>query len=190
METEAVRAAMQYVQTLFAGDCGGHDAAHTMRVYANAMRIADALPDCDREIAALGALLHDADDEKLFRTENLANARAFLTAQGIAPARIERICRVIDGVSFRKNGVVCPDTLEGQIVQDADRLDALGAVGIARTFAYGGAHGRPLSDSVQHFRDKLLLLADGMHTAPARRMSRQRHEFLLRFLAQYEEETA
>ena len=184
-----IEAAIRYIEALFAGDSGGHDAAHTLRVYRNAMRLADALPQCDRELVALAALLHDADDPKLFRTENLANARAFLTAQGADPARIEAVCRVIGGVSYSKNGLTPPDTLEGKIVQDADRLDALGAVGIARTFAYGGAHGRSPDDSVRHFHEKLLHLAAGMHTAPARALAKDRHEFLLRFLRQYEEET-
>ncbi|MBQ7566963.1 MAG: HD domain-containing protein [Oscillospiraceae bacterium] len=184
-----IEAAKRYIENLFAGDSGGHDAAHTLRVYRNAMRLADALPDCDRETVALAALLHDADDPKLFKTENLANARAFLASQNADPARIEAVCRIIDGVSFSKNGLAPPTTLEGRIVQDADRLDALGAVGIARTFAYGGAHGRTLDESVKHFHEKLLHLADGLNTSPARELARERHEFLLQFLRQYEEET-
>ena len=195
-ETEAeegssalVQAAMAYVQDLFQNDFGGHDAAHTLRVYRNALAIAEAEPPCDREIVALGALLHDVDDHKLFATENNENARRFLAAQGVDEARIEEICRVINAVSFSQNRGRRPETPEGRIVQDADRLDALGAVGIARTFAYGGAHGRSLEASIQHFHEKLLLIRDELNTDTARRLAEKRHGFLKAFLAEYEEET-
>ena len=103
--------------------------------------------------------------------------------------KINGICADINGVSFSQNKGRRPDTLEGQIVQDADRLDAIGAVGIARTFAYGGKHGRPLDSSIQHFYDKLLLLRETMNTAAARRMAEERHAFMESFLAAYHRET-
>lgn len=184
-----IQAAVAYVQDLFQNDFGGHDAAHTLRVYRNAMDIAGREPPCDREIVALGALLHDVDDHKLFATENNENARRFLAAQGVDEARIEEICRVINAVSFSRNRGRRPETPEGRIVQDADRLDALGAVGIARTFAYGGAHGRSLEASIDHFHEKLLLLKDELNTDEARRLAEKRHGFLKAFLAEYEEET-
>lgn len=180
--------AIAYVNELFSGNSGGHDAAHTLRVYHNAMRIADAEPGCDREIVALSALLHDTDDHKLFQTQNNANARAFLTANGVPAERIDRICGAINAVSFSRNPGKIPDTPEGRIVQDADRLDAIGAVGIARTFAYGGEHGRDLADSVRHFYDKLLLLKDGMHTQTARTLAAERHAFLEAFLQELDAE--
>ena len=180
--------AIAYVRALFRDDSGGHDAAHTLRVYHNAMRIAETEPGCDREITALAALLHDADDRKLFQAENNANARAFLRENGVPAQRIDAICGVINAVSFSRNRGKIPDTLEGRIVQDADRLDAVGAVGIARTFAYGGQHGRTLEDSVQHFYDKLLLLKDGMHTEEAKRIAERRHAFLEAFLKELEAE--
>ena len=102
--------------------------------------------------------------------------------------QIKAICEAINSVSFSKNRDKRPATPEGRIVQDADRLDALGAVGIARTFAYGGEHGRPLEESVQHFYDKLLLLKDGMHTAEAKRIAQERHTFLADFLHRIEKE--
>ena len=182
-------AAMEYVQSLFAGNAGGHDAAHTMRVYRNAMQIAGSEPGCDLEIVALAALLHDADDHKLFRTENNANARLFLNAQGIDPDKTERICQAVNSVSFSRNRGKRPETLEGKIVQDADRLDAIGAVGVARTFAFGGEHGRPLDASVRHFYEKLLLLKDEMNTDSARKMAEERHAFMLTFLDEYYAET-
>ena len=98
------------------------------------MRIAQAEGPCDLEIVGLSALLHDADDDKLFQTENNANARRFLEEIGSPQNQIDQICRVINAVSFSKNRGKQPETLEVKIVQDADRLDAIGAVGIARTF--------------------------------------------------------
>lgn len=154
---------------------------HTLRVYHNAMLIADAEPGCDREIVALAALLHDADDHKLFRTENNENTRSFL--KSLLPAeRIEEICACINSVSFSRNRGHVPETIEGRIVQDADRLDAMGAIGIARTFAYGGEHARPLRESVQHFHDKLLLLKEMMNTETAKQLAVRRHAYLEDFL--------
>ena len=184
-----VDAAMQYIQRLFQNNNGSHDAAHTLRVYQNAMQIAENEQDCDMELISLGALLHDADDHKLFRTENNANARCFLESQGVEKGRIEWICQIINSVSFSQNRGKRPDTLEGKIVQDADRLDAIGAIGIARTFAYGGEHGRTLESSIQHFYEKLLLLKDEMNTDTARRLAEKRHAFLLAFLKELEDET-
>lgn len=181
--------AVRYIRDLFQGNSDGHDFSHTMRVYHTAMRIADSEPGCDRLIVALGALLHDADDDKLFRTVNNANARAFLAVQAVDPEAADRICAVINAVSFHKNRGRHPETIEGQIVQDADRLDAIGAVGIARTFAYGGKHGRTLESSIEHFHEKLLLLKDMMNTPGAREMAEERHAFMESYLRQWKTET-
>lgn len=187
---DITQAAVRYVRALFEGNAGGHDAAHTLRVYHTAMRLADREPGCDREVVALAALLHDADDAKLFDTEDCANARAFLRANGVPKAREDRICRAISSVSFSKNRGRRPDTPEGKIVQDADRLDAIGAVGIARTFAYGGEHGRPLAASVRHFYEKLLLLKDEMNTDAGKAAAQERHAFMRSFLDELEKELA
>lgn len=189
MDNNIITAAIAYIQDLFRGNSGGHDADHSMRVYQNALRIAEGEADCDKEIVALAALLHDADDHKLFQTKNNANAHSFLTTQKVAPEKIERICEAINAVSFSQNRGKRPETLEGRIVQDADRLDALGAIGIARTFAYGGEHGRPLDETVAHFHEKLLLLKDELNTEAARKLAEPRHAFLEQFLAEYEKET-
>jgi len=182
--------AAEYIKELFAGNSDGHDADHSMRVYNNALMILECVPCCDREAVLLAALLHDADDHKLFKTENNANARSFLADCGLPDGKVEKICEAINSVSFSRNRDRRPETLEGQIVQDADRLDALGAIGIARTFAFGGKNGRPLGESVQHFHDKLLLLSGMMNTQAARRIAEKRHEFLLEFLKELEEEHA
>ena len=187
-EEEIISAAIEYVRTLFAGRADGHDAGHTLRVYRSAMRIAQGESGCKPIVVALAALLHDADDHKLFSTENNANARAFLVDRGIDPDTTERVCRAINAVSFSKNRGRRPDTPEGRIVQDADRLDAIGAVGVARTFAYGGEHGRSMESSIEHFHEKLLLLRDELNTDAARELAEPRHAFLEAFLAEYEQE--
>ena len=159
-----------------------------MRVYQNARNIAAGYPACDRLVVSLAALLHDVDDHKLFSTENNQNARAFLQSQSVGQDEIERICAVINAVSFSKNRGKRPESLEGQIVQDADRLDAIGAIGIARTFAFGGKNGRSIESSLQHFHDKLLLLKDEMNTEEAKRIAEIRHSYMEGFLTEMQEE--
>ena len=181
--------AMEYIRELFDGNADGHGAEHTLRVWRNAMRIAETEPECDRQVVSLAALLHDADDRKLFATENNANARRFLDGHGVPAETADRICRVINAVSFSKNRDRRPESPEGRIVQDADRLDAIGAVGIARTFAYGGKHGRTPEDSIAHFHEKLFLLKDLINTEKAREIAEERHAFMEAFLREWEEET-
>lgn len=191
MQAESiVDEAIRFIDGLFHGNSDGHGFDHTMRVFHTAMLIAEAEKACSRETVALAALLHDVDDYKLFATENNANARAFLTAQHVDPCRIEEICAAINSVSFSKNRDKRPGSIEGQIVQDADRLDAIGAVGIARTFAFGGSRGRSLEDSIRHFHEKLLLLKDLMNTAKAKEMAESRHRFMEAFLSEWEKENA
>ena len=181
--------AIAYIRELFKENADGHGFDHSMRVYRNAMFIAEG-ETCDRQIVGLAALLHDADDYKLFNTAENANARSFLTEHGVDRETTERIIATINAVSFSKNRDRKPETVEGQIVQDADRLDAIGAVGIARTFAYGGKHGRPPEDSIGHFYEKLLLLKDLMNTDKAREIAEERHAFMEAFLREWDEETA
>ena len=185
----AEQAAAEYIRELFAGNADGHDFSHSLRVWENAMKIAEAEKGCDTQVVSLAALLHDADDYKLFSTENNANARRFLADHGIPAETAERICEVINGVSFSKNKGKRPSSPEGKIVQDADRLDALGAVGIARTFAFGGKHGRSLEDSVRHFYEKLLLLKDLMNTEKGMELAEERHACMLEFMEQCNRET-
>ena len=189
MENQLLGNAVRYINELFHANSGGHDAEHSMRVYRNACMIAEEEAACDREIVALAALLHDVDDHKLFSTKDNANARIFLTENHVPTKRINRICEVINSVSFSRNKGRRPETIEAMIVQDADRLDALGAIGIARTFAYGGEHGQPLEKSVQHFHDKLLLLNDLMNTEMGKALAEKRHAFLEIFLKELYEET-
>ena len=180
--------AIDFVSDLLENNSGGHDTAHSLRVYKNALEIAGNEPGCDMTVVSLAALLHDVDDHKLFDHENNENAREFLSNSGVSNEKIEEICSVINSVSFSKNRGKKPETLEGKIVQDADRLDAMGAIGIARTFAFGGEHGRSIEESVMHFHEKLLLLKDEMNTESARKIAESRHAFLEEFLSHYYEE--
>ena len=184
-----IERATAYIEDLFQGNAGGHDAAHTLRVWRNARLIAAEEAGCDWLVVSLAALLHDADDHKLFHTENNRNARAFLAENGVPADTVERICAAVNDVSFSRNRGRKPGSIESEIVQDADRLDAIGAIGVARTFAYGGEHGRSLEDSVKHFHDKLMLLKDMMNTETAKRLAAKRHAFLLSFLEELSEET-
>lgn len=188
MNESLIRNAKDYIRDLYSGNSDGHDLDHSLRVYSNAMLIAETEPDCNIEAVALAALLHDADDHKLFDTEGNENAVSFLKSNGVDNEETEFIVRIINSVSFSKNRNQTPDSLEGQIVQDADRLDAMGAIGIARTFAYGGKHGRSLESSIDHFHEKLLLLKDGLNTAKAREMASARHEFLEEFIEHFNAE--
>ncbi|MCR5299388.1 MAG: HD domain-containing protein [Erysipelotrichaceae bacterium] len=189
MDNTIIENAKRYIEQLFADNADGHDSGHSLRVYRNAVKIAEKYPESDLFLISLASLLHDADDHKLFHTENNENARSFLSSQNIGAETTERICRIINAVSFSKNRGKRPDSLEGKIVQDADRLDAIGAVGIARTFAYGGKNERPMESSIQHFYDKLLLLKEEMNTEEARALAEKRHAFMEEFLRAYFAET-
>ena len=186
---ELVEEAIEFIEKLFDGNSDGHGMDHAMRVYRNAMIIAQT-EVCDKQIVALAALLHDADDHKIFHTKDNANARGFLKEHGFSEDEISRIVTIINAVSFSKNKDKKPETIEGMIVQDADRLDAMGAVGIARTFAYGGKHGRDMESSIQHFHEKLLLLKELMNTEKAKKLAKKRHEYLLGFLDEWKVETS
>ena len=184
-----IDAAKEYIKVLFAGNADGHDTEHSLRVYRNAEMILAEEKRGDPLVISIAALLHDTDDQKLFHTNNNANARSFLREQGMDEETIQRICEVINEVSFSKNKGKRPETPEGEIVQDADRLDAIGAVGIARTFAYGGKHGRTPEESIRHFHEKLLLLKELMNTKAAKEMAESRHRFIELFLNEWERET-
>ena len=185
--------AMEFAREIFAGDGSGHDFDHTMRVYRMATRLA-VEEGADLETVQLAALRHDVDDRKLSpeTCENHLRAVTFLKENGANAEKIDRIVSIIAQISFSANKGA-PTTPEGKCVQDADRLDALGAIGIGRTFAYGGSRGRRMYDpekqdsdaTIQHFYDKLLLLKDRMNTPTGRRMAAEREQFMHSFLEQF-----
>ncbi len=200
--------ASAYIRSIFSSDFSGHDAEHSFRVYRTALQIARK-ENADLLLVSLGALLHDVDDKKLFpENKNDDNARKFLSDNNVPKDIEEKIIRIIHQVSFKGKDSVKPDTLEGEVVQDADRLDAIGAIGIARAFAYGGSHQRPLylenekykkdmseeeyrknnGSTIAHFYEKLLLLEDMMNTKEAKRLAEGRTEVLKDFLAEFDSE--
>lgn len=142
-----INKAIDYIKEIFLKDSSGHDYYHTIRVYKLATKIAKQ-ENADVKTMQLAAMLHDVDDIKLspdtYATKN--NAVDFMTTNKIDEKRIEAVCKIIDEVSFAGTDSVVPETIEGKCVQDADRLDAIGAIGIARTFTYGGSKGRKIYD--------------------------------------------
>ena len=200
---------IEYVKEFFANDFSGHDFYHTLRVYNLAKYIAN-IENCDKELVCLSALLHDVDDYKLVgkEVEPFYNAKKFLKSENYPNNKIEKICHIISQVSFKGKDTVTPNTIEGKVVQDADRLDAIGAIGIARTFAYGGSHKTPMhipnmqykenmsaeeyyqnvGTTINHFYEKLLKLKDLMNTETAKKMAEHRHKYMQDFLSEFYDE--
>lgn len=209
MDKGIIDDALAFVRTLFHDDCSGHDYFHTLRVYKMAAGIAER-EDADLNIVRLAALLHDVDDIKLSPGTYAGKDRAsgFLRAHGVPEAMVTAICGIIGEVSFKGTDSAAPETIEGKCVQDADRLDAMGAIGIARAFAYGGAHNRILYDpaikpavnmdgeqyqshvstTVNHFYEKLFQLKGRMNTDTAKKMAEQREAYMKRYLSEFFEE--
>ncbi len=199
-EIEIIKSAEKDVRELFSGEFSGHDVLHTLRVVKNA-KMLNVDGEGDGFIIILASLLHDADDRKLFpeTAENNGNARKILEKNGVSEEITDRIIDIINSVSFTAGKI--PDSIEGEIVQDADRLDAIGAVGIARCFAYGGNHSRPMyeegdfsgegsgNSSVAHFYNKLLKLEGLMNTEKGRAQAEKRTAFLKTYLDLFKEET-
>ena len=206
MNKEIIARATAYVKEKFENEYSGHDWFHTLRVFRTATRIAEA-EGADLETVQLAALLHDVDDRKL-SPETYAeqkNARSFLAENGVEESVICEICRIISEVSFVGSDSVVPSTLEGKCVQDADRLDAIGAIGIARAFAYGGNHNRLMyhpdiapnpnmskeeyvksnSTTVNHFYEKLFKLTDMMNTDTAKVIAKERDASMRDFIAEF-----
>lgn len=198
--------ALEFVKEFFSDDASGHDYYHTLRVYKLANKIAQK-ENADIELTSIIALLHDVDDCKLVGDDGklFRNTKKFLTENNVSEDKINLICGEISKISFKGNGAGCPDTLEGKIAQDADRLDAIGAIGIARAFAYGGSKGRvmhlpdtPLKEysnendyrnnndsTINHFYQKLLRLTDLMNTSEAKQIAEKRNEFILGYLDEF-----
>lgn len=198
----------EFVEASLRNAEGGHDYFHIKRVLNNALLI-NREEGANEFIVILGALLHDIADYKFHNGDETIGpktAREFLTQQGVELASIGHVVKIIENVSFKggneKNQF---HSRELEIIQDADRLDALGAIGIARTFNYGGFKGRVIYDpevkpnpgmtkeeykasnapTINHFYEKLLLLKDRMNTKTGKKIAEERHKFMEHFLEQF-----
>jgi len=206
---DIVQKALVYVKAFFENEFSGHDYFHTLRVYNMATHIATA-EKADVKTVQLAALLHDVDDRKLSpqTCETKANARRFLAENQVDEATLEQVIKIIGEISYAGKDSVTPTTLEGKCAQDADRLDAIGAIGIGRAFAFGGNHNRLMhhpdiapcmdmtkeeyynhqSTTINHFHEKLFLLKDLMNTPTAQRLAQARHAFMEAFVAEFMDE--
>ena len=180
----------EFVLSQMANNDAAHDGDHILRVVDLTKTLCIAYPQANAFRAELLAWLHDMTDDKLASNVGPSSLYEFLRSISVP---MEDIRFVLDGlhyISYRKHPKLSPDVpLEIRIVQDADRIDAIGAVGIARTFAFGGAKNRGLEDSLTHFDEKLLLLYDLLNTEEAKRIALPRHQFLQAFYHQYKAET-
>lgn len=208
MNEKAIEATISYVKNELADAEGGHDWFHIERVYKNALLIAQEEVG-NKEVIALGALLHDIADSKFHGGDESVGpkkATRFLQSINVQQNIIDHVIKIIENISFKGGNIQQQfQSTELNIVQDADRLDALGAIGIARTFNYGGFKNRKLYDpeitpnlemtkeqykkseapTINHFYEKLLLLKERMNTETGRRIASDRHVFMEQFLAQF-----
>lgn len=206
--SELIRSVEREVKQRFEGEGTGHDWWHIYRVYQMAVRIAKA-EGAHLEVTALGALLHDIADHKFHGgdlTVGAKEADLILRANRADEATIAQVITIVNEVTFKGAGVETPvSSIEAACVQDADRLDAIGAVGIARAFAYGGSKERLLFDpncppvwhdsfeayagdkgaTINHFYEKLLLLKDRMQTTTGKEIAQRRHRFMEEYLRQF-----
>lgn len=187
MENILYEQALEYTRKLFSGNFNGHDFNHSFRVHKTAMYIA-RFETCNLDIVALGSILHDADDHKLFHTKNNQNARIFLESHNISSTMADEICQVINSISFSQNEGRKPSTMEGKIIQDADRLDAIGAIGIARAFTFNGEKHLPMEQAIEHYQNKLSLLKDLMNTDVAKKIAQHRHELMQNYFQELSSE--
>lgn len=204
---EIIRKTEAFIRSVFLSEGSGHDWWHIQRVRQIAVKIASE-EGADGFIVEMAALLHDLDDWKLAENQHLQNRNACrcIEEQGLDQLIKQRIIDAIEEVSFKGAGVETRATsIESKAVQDADRLDAIGAIGIARTFAYGGHKNRLIYDpdispvehesfeayksgdapTINHFYEKLLLLKDRMNTDTAKKLAENRHLFMIHFLDQF-----
>jgi len=202
---------IQFVKEKLEGAEAGHDWFHIERVWKLSKKIAEK-EECNVEVVELSALLHDIADPKFHNGDEtlaLKISREFLESQNTPENIIEQVLFVIKNISFKNRGEV-PENLpiELKIVQDADRIDAIGAIGIGRTFNFGGFKNNPMYDpniqpslnmskeeykksngtTINHFYEKLLLLKDLMNTSEGKKIAEERHDFMLKFLDQFYKE--
>lgn len=200
---------VQYLKDSFSGEATGHDWFHIERVWKLSKSIAEKEGEMDMLIVEMGALLHDIADHKFHGGDDTVGpkkAAEFLSQFDIESDKVEKIIKIVEEISYKgKNTPTKMSSKEGEVVQDADRLDAMGAIGIARTFAYGGSKGRSIYDpivkpvchtsfaayktstapTINHFYEKLLLLKDRLNTNTAKVEGERRHAFMESFLTNF-----
>lgn len=213
-KAEIIDKTMGYVKEVLSGAESGHDWFHIQRVYNNALKIAET-EKVNSFVVALGALLHDIADSKFYHGDETIGpkmARELLEKLEVEDTIIEQIEGIIRNISFKNtlstSDQASFDSPELRVIRDADRLDAIGAIGIARAFNYGGFKNRKLYDpeippslkqskesyknaaapTINHFYEKLLLLKDQMHTTAGKKMAEQRHHFMEKFLEEFYKE--
>lgn len=201
--------AIDYIRDFLKQDASGHDWWHIHRVYVTSVKLAEEM-DADLFVCSLAAIFHDRADSKIVQCEQegLEFIRSWLMENGVNVQDIDHISEIISTMSFKGGNNPPMRTLEGEIVQDADRLDALGAIGIARTFAYSGSKGRQIyepalkarenmsvdeyrsgnSSAINHFYEKLLKLKPLFNTELAKELAEDRHEFMEEFLSRFYDE--
>lgn len=209
IDTNIIQKTKAFARRRFKDAEGGHDWFHTLRVYNNAMNIAKS-ENVNLEVVALGSLLHDIADSKFHEGDETIGpkvAREFLFRNNVDSIIIEHVIKIIENVSFKLslNNEQTFSSPELNVVQDADRLDAIGAIGVARCFNYGGFKNRKLFDpsiqpnlnmtkeeykssnapTINHFYEKLLLLKDRMNTESGKRIAQKRHDFMEKYLEQF-----
>lgn len=208
---EIIEKTADYIKSKLSGEGSGHDWWHIYRVWKNAINIGQ-YEKVDVFVVELAALLHDIADWKFHNGDDDIGpkmAREWLESLSVEEEIISHVCSIIKNISFKGANVENKiDTTEGMVVQDADRLDAIGAIGIARTFAYGGSKGREMynpeikpeihnsfeeyknnqTNTVNHFYEKLLLLKDKMNTETAKSIAQKRHEVMENFLKEFYDE--
>ena len=208
---QAIEQTVEHVRALLLHESSGHDWWHVYRVWKTAVRIGEE-EGVDLFVVELAALLHDVADWKFMGGDDSAGARVareWLEGLGVEESVISHVCGIITALSFRGASVPTPMwSREGMVVQDADRLDALGAIGIARVFAYGAHRGQQIHDpdtppghhatfeeykqgnstSINHFYEKLLLLKDRMNTEAGKRIAAERHDFMVQYLERFFDE--
>ncbi|HKL66498.1 MAG TPA: HD domain-containing protein [Bacteroidales bacterium] len=207
MNRNIIKSTEDFVKEQLSGVESGHDWWHIQRVRKLAMHINSIEQDGDPIVIELASLLHDVGDDKIASELNgTMLVGSFLTKEGIGRETKEKVLHIMENISFRDsfNGI-CSRTAELNIVQDADRLDAIGAIGIARAFNYGGSAGNAIyepgngpreyrskdeytgsdSSTINHFYEKLLKLKDMMNTETGKRLAEERHDFMLGFLDQF-----
>lgn len=178
---------IEFLKIAFSNIDKAHDYLHSIRVYFNALHILEDYSSANKEVVILSALLHDVADKKLFGDDKLLDDW-FEKHSSLYEFEVRK---VISEISFSLK--IRPTTIESEIVQDADRLDAIGAIGIARVFTYGGAIGRPIYSeteisSIDHFYEKLLNIVGSMNTTKGYSIAIERHNYMRSFLEELTKE--